>query len=251
MRKLPGFISALILLGLTACAANQAQLDVNEQAAADLNAQLGIDYLREGRLRLAEAKLKKALEYRSRHPEATSAIAVLYAQLGDADKAERYYRRALSITDNEPSVRNNYGVFLCEQGRIDDAVNQFRDAVQNSRYRTPEQAYTNAGVCLIRYGRNERGEEYLRTALEVNPSYPDALYQMARLRYNQADYLAARGFIQRYADEAPHTPDSLTLAAQNELRLGNRDEARAYVTLLEQKYPQARAQIRQLRTLIR
>ena len=41
-------------------------------------------------------------------------------------------------------------------------------------------------------------EQYFRRALDINPNFPEALYQMAQLSYDQQNYLQARAFIERF-----------------------------------------------------
>src|SRR3546814_3268468 len=65
-----------------------------------------------------------------------------------SEKAEVEYRRALSLDASDPTVKNNFGVFLCERGKVDAARAYFMEVVGDAHYSTPEEVWTNAGICV-------------------------------------------------------------------------------------------------------
>ncbi|MBI2383255.1 MAG: type IV pilus biogenesis/stability protein PilW [Gammaproteobacteria bacterium] len=228
-------------LGLAACVTEGpgtpplSEVDLKE--AARLNAQLGIDYMRKGQLELAMEKLARAIEQDPDLAAAHAAIAVLYAQKGENALAKRHYKKALSLDGRDPAVKNNFGTFLCGQGEIEDAEDYFLEAAQDPRYNAREAAWTNAGVCVRRGGENEKAERYLREALKINPQFPDALAQMARLAFDAGDYLRARAFVQRYEAASRPTPEVLWIAAQTERQLGDIVAAVRYERRLRTEFP--------------
>ncbi|MDP1007871.1 tetratricopeptide repeat protein, partial [Klebsiella pneumoniae] len=76
-------------------------------------------------------------------------------------------------------TQNAYAVFLCRQQAYREADTHFLTATRDPFYGTPEVAWANAGVCARRAGRLDEATEYLRQGLEIDPSNPDALYQLA------------------------------------------------------------------------
>src|SRR5256884_9672028 len=80
---------------------------------------------------------------------------MLFERMHNPDKADAEFRTSLRLAPHDPQVVNNYAVYLCQNGRTEEAVRRFEEAAHNALYRTPEAAYTNAGVCLRAAKRDE------------------------------------------------------------------------------------------------
>lgn len=229
------FMMAAVLLA-TGCTSS-GPMPSNPHTAAELNARLGLAYMEQGEDEQAMAKLKHALKLDPDSAPANHYIAELYKKLGKNREAEEHYRKALSVTPSDPMLLNNYGVFLCRQGRLDEARDKFLDAAKQPFYKTPEVAYNNAGLCALEVPDTAKAEEYFRAALRANPNMADALYEMADLKFKQQEYLSARGFLQRYLDVAPAGAPVLWLGVRVERQLGDRATAERYARLLQEKFP--------------
>lgn len=217
----------------------------NAERAAEINLQLGTDYLRRGNLPQAKEKIDKALEQNPRNPEAHISAGLLYERLGKSDKADSHFARALSLDPKNPEIQNNYGAFLCQKGRYQRGEKLMLEAAGNPLYRTPEIAYLNAANCARSGGDLKRAEENLRKSLAVRPKFGEALLQMADLQFNQTDYLSARGFLERYMEVGRLSPATLWLGVRIERGLGNEAAARNYAERLKLEYPRA-AQTKEL-----
>lgn len=229
--------AVLLVLALAGCATqSNTPFPESVKQAARLNTQLGIGYMQQEQYELAKDKLMRALS-QADLPETHVALAELYRRM-DRDKlAEEQFRKALDLAPDRPETHNNYGVFLCDQGRYQEAVSQFMQAVNNPDYSTPAYAYTNAGLCVRRQGDSRQAEKYFRQALQVNPRFGQALYQMAALSYREGKYMKARAFLERYAQVAAPTPDSLWLAVRTERKLGDKQAAAKYAQKLRKQFP--------------
>lgn len=212
--------------------------DADPEKAAKIYADLGLEYLRQGNLELALVKLERSLELDGNNADAHHYIAEVYNQLGKAELAQKHYLEAVSLDDANPMLLNNYGAFLCEQGRFEASEEYFLRAAALPRYRTPELAYENLALCALQSDNTARAEEYFRKALKLRPGLPQSLYQMARLTYQQEQYLTARAFIQRLHDIG-QTRQSLQLAIRIEEALGDADAADAYRDALSSQFPDA------------
>jgi len=133
-------------------------------------------------------------------------------------------------------ARNAYAVFLCRKGEVDTALKHFDAAVDNPLYPQPEVALANAGQCA-RSKDSVLAERYLRTALRRNAQFAPALFQMARISFENSNALSARGYLQRYLAVAKHTPQTLWLGIQVERELGDRDAVASYSLLLQGQFP--------------
>ncbi|HEX5514951.1 MAG TPA: type IV pilus biogenesis/stability protein PilW [Gammaproteobacteria bacterium] len=226
-----------VMLLLAGCTTTQSGTPTESEKAARINTQLGIAYLRQDNLDQALDRLTKAVQQDPGYAEAHAVLAVLHHRLGQHDDAGRHYRRSVALAPDDSALRNNYGQFLCERGSIDEAERHLKRAAANPLYRTPEIPLSNAGVCLLRAGREEVAESYFLEALRHNPSFARALYAMAELRQRAGESLSARGFYQRYLAVAPQTAESLWLGIQIERVLGDNDAVGSYGMLLKGKFP--------------
>ena len=209
----------------------------NEREASRINTQLGINYMQQGNLNQASDSLEKALSQDRRNPEAHAAMAVLSERLEKYDDADRHFRRSLRLDDDQPSVRNNYGRFLCNRERFDEAEEQFQYAIDDPLYQRRYVALSNAGLCALRAGRNDDAEEYLRRALERRPDFAPALRRLAELRFEDGDYLSARGYYQRFTEHGEQSAGTLLLGVRIEEALDNLDEAASYALRLRSQFP--------------
>jgi len=217
-----GASSALLLAVCSGCVSNNPTPSApvpsntgisapNKNAASRINVQLGINYLRQGDLQMAQQKLNRALKEDPDNPEAHSAMALLDDRLGRAKDAEREYRRALSLSHGGPSELNSYGVYLCSHGRTDEGVRYLEQAAANPLYNTPWAAYTNAGVCLQAAHRDADAMAQYERALQANPGFAEAALHAADLDFSNRRYTEGRLRIDMYLLSHRPTPDLLLL----------------------------------------
>ena len=204
------------------------------EKAAKIYAELGLEYLRQGKLKLALTKLERSLELNKKNPLAHHYIAETYKQMGDMESAEKYYNSAIYYDDENPLLLNNFGALLCQQSRVDESEEYFLRAANSSKYRTPELAYENLALCALQNGDKEKAEQYFRKALTVNPALHKSLYQLALLNYDAGDFMKARAFIQRF-HAIGETEQSLKLAIRIERALGNNAAVDRYKKSLSSK----------------
>jgi type IV pilus assembly protein PilF len=217
-----GVAAALLVAALAAlaagCVSSGGAADVKEstraETAAAYNLQLGAAYLQQGQLALAREKLDRAVKQNPRDPKVHNARALLAEKLNDLDDADRHYRTAVRLAADDPDISNNYAVFLCRTGRVDEGVKRFVAVAKNPLYRSPEGAYTNAGVCLREAKRFDEASEYFARALAVRPNHAEAAYQLADLDMQRGMLLEARNGIDRYLAAFRPTADLLLLAVK-------------------------------------
>jgi len=208
----------------------------DRQAIAEANLNLGIAYMQQGQYQLALDKLNRARIAQPSYAPTYNTLGVLYQRLGENAEAEKYYQHAIKLDPMDSAALNNYGQFLCQIGRFDQAVEAFMESASNPLYQTPEIAITNAGTCALNNDRQDLAEEYFKQALDRNPRVAPALFQMAELSYNRGDYLPARGFLQRYLDDNKHTSRSLWLGIRIEQELGDKNAVSSYALLLRNRF---------------
>ncbi|WP_412852495.1 type IV pilus biogenesis/stability protein PilW [Ectothiorhodospira shaposhnikovii] len=243
---LPGLMLCTGLL-LVGCAVTP-QVQEREQRAAQVNMELGLHYMRNNQLEQAKGNLDRALSQDPGSAQVHAAYALLQERLRDPRLADRHFRRALDLEPGNALVQNNYGTFLCRQDRLDEADRAFRAAADNPLYATPEVAWTNAGICILKKPDEEQAERYFRRALESNPRHVPALYEMMRLTFERGRYLQTRAYLQRLTEQMPHTPETLWICYRAELELGNRDASGVCALRLKNDFPDSEQTTRLLET---
>lgn len=233
--RLPLIVTMVLLVGCASTAEREAT-ETKRARLADTNVQLANGYLQRGELEFAKEKLDKALAIEPNHTQANNMMALLQWRLKDYAAAERHFRNAVSHKD-DPEAQNNFGVFLCERDRVEEAETWFKRAIANKLYQTPALAYENAGLCVFKAKAISKAESYFREALRIDPRLPTSLYHMARISYEAGRTLPARGFMQRYFQATQDTPEALFLAMQIERALKNKDEEASYAMRLRGKFP--------------
>lgn len=233
----PALGAALMLVG---CSSGPDLDDNARRRLLQIHTELGVAYLQRNQPEIAQRELEKALAIDSDDVNANNAMALLQSRLKRYDDADKYFRRAVSARPPNPEAHNNYGVFLCEQGRIDAAEEQFKRALADPLYKTPDLANLNAGLCLMKKPVPQAAAAYFKAALEANPKLAPALMQMAKISFDSGNTLSARGYMQRYFEVAPDSPESLWLAVTIEQALGtNKDLQASYALRLSGKYPES------------
>jgi type IV pilus assembly protein PilF len=235
-----------VALVLSLCAVMAAGCTTNDNLstpdlarAADINLEIGIDYLRKNDLQQAKDKIDKSIEQNPRSAKAQAVAGMLYDRLGDTGKADSHFQRAVSLEPDNPDIKNNYAVYQCQKKRYDRGEKLALEAATNPLYKTPEIAYLNAGNCARGAGELQRAEDSYRRALAVKPRFGDALYQMAELEYQQKEYMSARAFLERYNEIGRTNPATLWLGVRIERSLGNKAQAQHYAQRLKSEYPRA------------
>lgn len=211
--------------------------DPNDSDAADLNYELGARYYRNGEYDLSRDRLLLALELDPDNAIAWSTLGLTYEALGNLRLAEDAYSKAVRVAPRDFQIQDNYAVFLCRNGRQDEARKYFDKAIKAPTNDYSERTYTNAGVCMMQKPDFDQAEKYFRGALERRPNHAEALLQMSVLFYEKSDYLRARAFLQRYLSSADVSPAVLYHGIRIEQQLGDDSARREYTMQLLKDYP--------------
>ena len=194
-----------------------------------------------GQYEIALEKLKRAVNADPAYAPAHTVLAVLYEQIREPELAEEHYRNALRIAPENGDVNNNFGVFLCQSGRTDDARAYFEKATNDPFYRTPAVAFANAGSCELQAGNLDKAENFLRQSLEYDAEFADALLAITRVSLLKGEHFRARAFLQRYEAAGSISADSLGLGYRIESGLNNTGAAEEYKDQLLFRFPNSEA----------
>lgn len=231
-------VVCVFVASLSACGNSNLKND-EHNTPAEINAQLGLDYLQQGDVDIAIQKLKRAQEQNPNLAATYHYYGLLYQRLSSWDLADQNFKHALDLAPHDAAIQNNYGAFLCDRGRYREAEKLFLEAAQSPEYKRSYEAYENAGLCAQRIPDKKKAEQYFRRALEINPVLPTSLFNMAQLSFEDGEYLKARAFLQRYHAVVSPSPQTLFLGVRVERALGDAAAAERFRRRLSADFPQS------------
>ncbi|MCL5260885.1 MAG: hypothetical protein M1561_04305 [Gammaproteobacteria bacterium] len=106
----------------------------NLLAASRINSELGILYLKQGKIELAKNKLLHALDEAPHDYASNVAFAYFLEVSGDHKNAEKYYLSAISNANEKGAAWNSYGIFLYRAHRYKEAQHYFYLAATDLTY---------------------------------------------------------------------------------------------------------------------
>lgn len=198
---------------------------------------LGVGYLRNGDYQRSKEKLMLALEQDSRSPTAHTTLGMLYQMQREYKSAERHFKKAIRYDSDLSQARMNYGAFLFQQKRYEEAVEQLAIAADDNSYRRQPEAVENLGVCYLRLKNYKLAEENFLRALSLNARLKRALIEMAELRFSELKYVESNSYYRGFLNASPQTARSLWLGVRLARIYGKRDEESNYAMLLETVFP--------------
>ena len=138
-----------------------------------------VDLLRSERIDEAESALQEVLQRSPDQPDALHFLGVLRHTQGEMDEAVSLIQRALAAVPNNASAWNNLGNVLLLAGRGEDAADAYDHAVTHGEGTDAVRALNNLGVLHRKLGRLDRSELALRHAVERDPAFADAWYNLS------------------------------------------------------------------------
>lgn len=144
----------------------QRGLAVQPENAELLNS-LGFALFQQGKSQEAIAALEKAVAVDPKHMKAHNNLALAAIDLDELELAEAHYRESLAI-EPQPAIYNDLGFVLERQGLTEDAVLQYRKALELDA--TSASAHHNLAASLLQTGDLAEAEDHFRAALAQQPS---------------------------------------------------------------------------------
>jgi Flp pilus assembly protein TadD len=158
---------ALVELGELEEAAGHFKRSLAVEPKAEIYSDLGFIKAQLGKPDEALADYRKALELDPSCASAHVNLAVAFVQSGKLREAESHYRQALPGRPTA-DVHNGLGYVLARQGRADEAVAEFRKAIDVNPKFAP--AFNNLAEALANQGKLEEAASYYRRSLAEKPS---------------------------------------------------------------------------------
>ncbi len=147
----------------------------------------------------------------------------LYSRLGDATRAERYYRAAVEVDDLFYPAKVNLAVLLNSQGRNQEAERLLRDVVRD--YPEQYEAAYSLGLLLAEMNRVGEAVEFLGAASAGMPDRGRVHYNYGLALQTVARLPEAEAALQRAVSTEPRNVDFLFALGDHYLRRGDAGRA--------------------------
>lgn len=186
-------------------------------------------------LPLAQDVIAQALSRDDRSAEAYAALADLYAERRDWSQAERHFQRSLALNPSGEYARIRYAMLLSGRGRVDEAVEQSRQASALNPRSSVLSGY--AGATLHYAHRFEEAAAVYERVLRLDSQYSAAYIGLCKayteLRRTAAALEACRMVEKQQAAEDPFV---LSQYVKIHADAGNAREARRHLDTLLRLY---------------
>ncbi len=219
MQKLRLLACVIFSLQLAACVTEttvvgsdrQIRPKTDQKEAARTRIALGINYLQRGDNAQAKFNLEKAKSLAPELAEVHNAMAYYYQQVAEFEAAENSYKTAIELEPNNADSYNNYGAFLCQRGKYDQAEQLLLQAISRPGYIRAADSYENIALCRLEQKDFIQAKTYLDLSIKHNASRPSALFNLASVNYAMADLPAAQVLLDRMQSASQISPRSVLL----------------------------------------
>lgn len=211
--------------------------DKGREEARDAYIQLGIGYMQQGASERAKVPLSKALELDPSSADAHVALALVFQIEMEPELADQHFRKALAQRRDDPRLLNNYGGFLFEQKRYQEAFEHYQRAAEDNLYPERSRVFENLGLTALKLKQREQAKGFFERSLRLNSRQPQVLLEMATLAFEDQDYVAARHYYSGYSALAEPSARSLLLGTRLATIFEDRDQAASLGLQLKRFYP--------------
>jgi tetratricopeptide (TPR) repeat protein len=166
-------------------------------AMAEAYAELGRLYEQQQKFDEAEKAFQSAIRSKPDLVKALNGLAVLLTSRDRSEEAKPYLERVRRLTEQKMSTRlayssNSQGLNLLKEGRLDEALNAFVDALaKDPSYAA---AAYNQGLVLARQNRLEEAAQAFRTAVRLRPGFALAHFGLGLVLKARGDCSADEEF---------------------------------------------------------
>ncbi|SEH59186.1 type IV pilus assembly protein PilF [Rheinheimera pacifica] len=200
--------------------------------AARTRISLGLNYLRRGDTSQAKYNLERARSFAPNSAEVHSALAYYYQSVGEDKQAEEYFRLAIQKDANYADAYNNYGAFLCQLHRYDEAEQLLLKAISRPGYIRVADSYENLALCKLQQNNFSKAKTYLDSSVSHNTTRITSLTMQAGLSYAMGDNRAAKNQLDRISRLGRVSARTVLLSYLIAEKSGDRDTMQSAEQLL-------------------
>ena len=207
---------------------------------ARIRLELAVGYFEQGQTTIALDELKQSISADPNYAEAYSLRGLIYMRLNDFRTSEESFRKALALNSRDASVMHNLAWLYCQQAQYVQAQQTFLQALADPQYRERAKTLRAQGLCQVRAGKLDEGEQSLLKSYELDAANPVTAYNLATLLVQRGDFVRAQFYIRRLNNSDLANAESLWLGIKVERRLNNRDIMMQLSSQLAKRFPTSR-----------
>jgi type IV pilus assembly protein PilF len=210
---------------------------------ARIRLELASSYYGEGKTEVALDELKQVVAADPTFGDAYNLRGLIYMRMGDNPSAEESFRRAITLNPRDADAQHNYGWLQCQQGRYQESVRSFEQAMVSPLYPGRSKTLMAMGVCQARAGLLADAERNLSRSYELDAGNPITGYNLANLLYTKGDYQRAQFYIRRLNNSELANAETLWLGIKVEQRMNDNDAMGQLSEQLRKRFPQSRERL--------
>lgn len=178
--------------------------------------------------------------------------AAAFRQVGHWRGSESLFAHAITASENNYLAHHHLAMVLTEQGRLEEAVEQYRETVRINP--SHPAAHNNLGLVLARLGRpGEAARHFLKT-LQINPDHAEARANLGLILMHMRRYEEAARHFARALELRPGNADMHYNLGAAQAKLGRLGEARHHfeeALRIEPGHKKTRNAIKQIKAVKR
>lgn len=210
---------------------------VSKEGALQDYITLATGYMRDGKREQALRAINLGLEIDSSSPAMLNVLAYYYLTDGEPELAEKQYKKAIRSDSSYTASYVNYGKFLFEQKRYDEACSTLAKATEDVMYPNRDAAFLNYGICLKQQGKLAEAEEAFRRSLINDSRNPRVILEVALLKFDQGKFDESQRYYDKFLAMSRQTPRSLWLGIRLMHIAGREDQLASYALFLKNQFP--------------
>lgn len=207
---------------------------------ARIRLELAVGYFEQGQTTIALDELKQSISADPNYAEAYNLRGLIYMRLNDFRTSEESFRRALALNSRDAGVMHNLGWLYCQQAQYAQAQQTFSQALAEPQYRDRAKTLRAQGLCQVRAGKLDEGEQSLLRSYELDAANPVTAYNLAALLFQRRDFVRAQFYVRRLNNSDLANAESLWLGIKVERSLNNRDVVLQLSSQLAKRFPASR-----------
>lgn len=207
---------------------------------ARIRLELASNYFENGQTTVALDEIKQSLAADPTFVGAHVLRGLVYMRLNETRLADESFRRALQLNPRDADALHNYGWFVCQQGRHQEAVDLFVRAMASPLYGGQAKTLMAKGICQTRMGQLRDAEVSFARSYELDAANPITGYNLASLLYQRGEFSRAQFYIRRLNNSDFANAETLWLGIKVERRLNNREAQEQLAQQLSRRYPTSR-----------
>lgn len=212
------------------------------EKAAQLNIELGLEYLKQGQVSRAKRKFVHAKELAPQLSEVHYSYGYFLEHVGEIKEAEKFYQKAISLNPKGAIEQNSYGAFLCRQGNYAKGEKAFQQALKDVNDENTAEIYENAGFCAKQIPDSAKAKDYFEKALRHDPDRPAVLLELGIIAYQANNLEQAKAYHTHLMKLSAPTARSLLLGSELAKKMGETDKSASYEMMLKSQFPTAQRQ---------